>query len=50
MSGTCRHCDHECHCSNGSKCSSCKCINCEHENALDKFHKDLGNPLKEEEK
>ena len=36
----CRHCNHSCHCSNGSQCPSCGCINCEH-NALDEFHNNL---------
>ena len=27
--GTCKNCDHGCHCSDGSSCTSCECKNCE---------------------
>ncbi len=27
----CENCDHSCHCSNGSKCPSCPCMNCVHD-------------------
>jgi hypothetical protein len=37
----CKHCDHSCHCSNGSKCPVCECTNCEH-NALDEFWSENG--------
>lgn len=43
----CKHCDHSCHCSNGGKCPSCQCLNCEH-NALDDFHNNLDNYGKKE--
>ena len=36
----CKHCEHSCHCSSSGKCSSCACINCEH-NALDDFYNRL---------
>ena len=36
----CKHCEHNCHCSNGGQCSVCKCPNCEH-NALDDFYNRL---------
>ncbi len=36
---SCINCNHECHCKN--KCSKCECDICEHENALDKFWKEL---------
>ena len=34
----CRHCEHECHHSNGGKCH-CGCLNCEHhiKDALEKL-------------
>ena len=38
----CRHCEHECHHSNGGKCH-CGCLNCEHD------IKDALNKLKEVE-
>ncbi len=38
----CKNCEHSCHCGNGGKCSSCECLNCEH-NALDDFHYRLNN-------
>lgn len=31
----CKGCGHECHCSNGSKCSSCQCHNCDHEKSTE---------------
>ena len=33
------HCEHECHHSNGGKCASCDCLNCEHDiqEAVDKL-------------
>ena len=37
---TCTNCGHECHCSNGSQCPCCPCMDCEH-NALDEFWKQL---------
>jgi hypothetical protein len=42
----CKHCDHNCHCSNGGQCPSCACMNCEH-NALDDFYNRLNNGEKE---
>ena len=35
----CKNCDHNCHHSNGGKCASCDCANCEHdiEEALEKL-------------
>ena len=44
----CKHCEHQCHCSNNGECSieSCNCKNCEH-NALDEFHKNLQDGFKE---
>jgi len=43
---TCRHCEHECHHSNGGKCH-CGCLNCEHhiKDALEKLEEVL-NPKK----
>jgi len=40
----CKHCEHECHCSNGGSCRTvnCDCINCEH-NPLDEFWRQLGD-------
>ena len=45
----CRHCEHECHHSNGGNCH-CGCLNCEHDikDALDKLDEVL-NPTKEVE-
>ena len=45
----CRHCEHECHHSNGGKCH-CGCLNCEHDikDALNKLDEVL-NPTKEVE-
>jgi hypothetical protein len=42
----CKHCEHSCHCSSSEKCSSCACLNCEH-NALDDFYHRLENGKKE---
>jgi len=46
---TCRHCEHECHHSNGGKCH-CGCLNCEHDikEALNKLDEVL-KPTKEVE-
>ena len=46
---TCRHCEHECHHSNGGTCH-CGCLNCEHDikDALDKLDEVL-KPTKEVE-
>ena len=35
----CKNCDHNCHHSDGGKCSSCDCKNCEHDikEALEKL-------------
>ena len=46
---TCRHCEHECHHSNGGKCH-CGCLNCEHniKEALNKLDEVL-KPTKEVE-
>ena len=35
----CKNCEHNCHHSNGGKCASCDCANCEHdiEEALEKL-------------
>ena len=43
----CKNCDHNCHHSNGGKCSSCDCINCEHDikDALTKLEEVL-DPIK----
>jgi len=27
--GTCKNCEHGCHCSDGSSCTSCECKNCD---------------------
>ena len=45
----CRHCEHECHHSNGGNCH-CGCLNCEHDikDALNKLDEVL-NPTKEVE-
>ena len=39
----CIHCEHECHHSNGGKCASCDCLNCEHDiqEAVDKLEEVL---------
>jgi hypothetical protein len=44
----CIHCEHECHHGDGGKCSSCNCLNCEHDiqEAVNKLEK----VLKTEEK
>lgn len=41
----CKHCEHSCHCGNGGQCSSCGCLNCEH-NALDDFYNRLEDDKK----
>ena len=28
--GTCKNCEHGCHCGNSGSCTSCECKNCEH--------------------
>ena len=35
----CKNCDHNCHHSDGGKCASCDCLNCEHDikEALEKL-------------
>ncbi len=37
------HCEHACHHSNGGKCASCDCLNCEHDiqEAVDKLEEVL---------
>ena len=39
----CKNCDHNCHHSDGGKCSSCTCLNCEHDiqEAVDKLEEVL---------
>ena len=39
----CMHCEHEWHHSNGGKCASCDCLNCEHDiqEAVDKLEEVL---------
>ena len=39
----CKNCEHECHHKDGGKCSSCTCLNCEHniEEALEKLEEVL---------
>ena len=39
----CIHCEHECYHSNGGKCASCDCLNCEHDiqEAVDKLEEVL---------
>ena len=44
----CKHCEHSCHCGNGGQCSSCGCLNCEH-NALDDFYDRLDNNVNRQE-
>ena len=43
----CKNCDHNCHHSNGGKCASCDCANCEYdiEEALEKLQEVI-NPVK----
>ena len=43
----CIHCGHGCHHGDGGKCSSCTCLNCEHniEEALEKLQEVL-KPVK----
>ena len=46
----CKNCDHNCHHSDSGKCSSCDCVNCEHDikEALNKLDEVL-KPTKEVE-
>jgi hypothetical protein len=44
----CETCGHSCHCSNGSRCSSCQCYNCVHDKQkTQKYYDSLAEEYKQ---